>query len=600
MKLESISARLWLITAFIALALSALGLATQLFQNHLGEDYRLRQQLSQAQSDWLMLRSTERNFLHYKQLSYADSFAQSLAALNEKLDLLNTDSAQARLRNVTVAPVREGISAYAAAFSSVVALQQTIGLNAEHGLYGALRDSAHQVEGVVGDDPALLASLLMLRRHEKDFMLRRNPRYVARFTSGLSDFRGALFLSDIDNATKATLQTALRAYSESFNKLVQAEIDIGLDDHSGLIGAMRDQVTDADTVFAETFAAIEQRIDDDVSQARQVLAMAVLAIIVISVALLLYTRFRITRHIGTAVGHARALGQGQLDVPIIVRSKDEIGTLLQAMEQMRADLLAMTLAAQRDTAVKNALGELSRILQGIKDEAELAEQVLTHLASQWQAQVGALYRYDDEALVFAAGYGLAKESQVPRYAIGEALIGQAAATREMIEVNNAPADYLRITSGTGSAQPASILVIPLVWNDHLYGAVELGSLQGFNRQAQEYFTQANEMIAIALHTARTRQDMQQMLASVREQADVLEAQRGELTRSNQNMLAKTEALQASEEELRVQQEELQAQQEELRVLNEELEAQTRMMNDRTQSLEQRNRELERRLGQHTH
>jgi|GEM_PF-2364268 len=600
MRTRTISARLWMIVGFITAALTALWWSSQMFQARIGADYQLRQQLSQAQSLWLAMRSAEKDYLHYKLEDYANAYQRLLDDLTRQLDALEAQLATADHISVEITPVRTGINAYADAFAAVVALQQHIGLTPEDGLYGTLRASAHDVEAVVGEDPALLASLLMLRRHEKDFMLRRNPRYATRFSTALSDFRGALFLSEIDNQIKAQLQTALRQYSDSFSKLVQAEIDIGLDDTSGLIGAMRSQVEHADTLFGDTFGILQQRIDSDARQAREAQSAAVIAIILVSVALLLYTRRRITRNLNTAVASAQALGSGDLDTPITHTQHDEVGTLLDAMEQMRSQLLAMRLAAADDARVRDALAALSHVLQGVKDTRTLAAELITHLANAWQAQVGAVYLLKGDQLAFSAGYGLAREQCHAHYALGEALIGQAAETRQMLHFTNTPPDYLRVSSGTGSARPASVLVVPLVWNDSLYGALELGALTPFSHHIEPFFAQAAEVIAIALHAARTRHDMNDMLAHAQHQAQTLSTQQQALAKQNADMLMKTEQLQASEEELRVQQEELQAQQEELRVLNEELEAQTRMMNDRTRSLEQRNHELETRLRENMH
>ena len=55
-----------------------------------------------------------------------------------------------------------------------------------------------------------------------------------------------------------------------------------------------------------------------------------------------------------------------------------------------------------------------------------------------------------------AGYGYERRTKVPkRFALGESLVGQAALERKTIQIDEPPADYIRISSGLGSAAPAA-------------------------------------------------------------------------------------------------------------------------------------------------
>ena len=56
-----------------------------------------------------------------------------------------------------------------------------LGLNETLGLSGALRGAVHDIETKLKeiDDPRLTSWMLMMRRNEKDFMLRRDQKYVA-------------------------------------------------------------------------------------------------------------------------------------------------------------------------------------------------------------------------------------------------------------------------------------------------------------------------------------------------------------------------------------------------------------------------------------
>lgn len=92
----------------------------------------------------------------------------------------------------------------------------------------------------------LEADVLTLRRHEKDFLLRRNAEYVdkhqkstqvlldhvAKLTSLLQD-------NDLDSRLLGNFRQQVDEYQQSFQALAATRKEIGLTDEEGLIGAMR-------------------------------------------------------------------------------------------------------------------------------------------------------------------------------------------------------------------------------------------------------------------------------------------------------------------------------------------------------------------------
>ena len=93
--------------------------------------------------------------------------------------------------------------------------------------------------------------LLMLRRNEKDFLLRMNDKYLDSFSGNADDFRA------IEQNVQHTLNTygfniginlrdELDAYQQGFSNLVNGYTALGLDSESGLIGRFNQAV---DTAF---------------------------------------------------------------------------------------------------------------------------------------------------------------------------------------------------------------------------------------------------------------------------------------------------------------------------------------------------------------
>ena len=75
--------------------------------------------------------------------------------------------------------ILEGFNKYVGQFKALVASKTRLGLNENSGLEGTLRGSVHAIEEKLDElkEPKYLVTMLMMRRHEKDFMLRRDPKY---------------------------------------------------------------------------------------------------------------------------------------------------------------------------------------------------------------------------------------------------------------------------------------------------------------------------------------------------------------------------------------------------------------------------------------
>lgn len=75
----------------------------------------------------------------------------------------------------------------------------------------------------------------MLRRHEKDFLLRLDTKYLDRFLKEIS-----LFNQQIDRlmppSQRASMEPLLVQYRDQFQRLVDAYVQLGLTVDSGLMG----------------------------------------------------------------------------------------------------------------------------------------------------------------------------------------------------------------------------------------------------------------------------------------------------------------------------------------------------------------------------
>ncbi|MDD2367158.1 MAG: MCP four helix bundle domain-containing protein [Desulfuromonadaceae bacterium] len=156
---------------------------------------------------------------------------------------------------------------------------------------------------------------------------------------------------------------------------------------------------------------------------------------------------------------------------------------------------------------KSGQNELGTILRGDKTGEQLSQQSLSFLTEYIGARVGVFYLFDstDVTLKIAAGYALPKgKLQLDRIELGEGLAGQAAQERKMLCLKDAPAGYLPISSTTGESESANIVALPLLYNDALFGIIEIGSFKSFTDSELDFLQQSAEGIAITLSVNRLR------------------------------------------------------------------------------------------------
>ncbi len=199
---------------------------------------------------------------------------------------------------------------------------------------------------------------------------------------------------------------------------------------------------------------------------------------------------------------------------------------------------------------KNGQNELNTVLRGDKSTAELTEQALAFLTEYIGAGTSVFYIFDEKeaTLQAAASYALTKRVRLnERIALGEGVAGQAALQRKMICLNTAPTDYLPISSALGKADPAYIVVLPLLHNGVLYGILEFGSFNIFSGNDLEFLNQSKKGIAIALSVNKSRQRVNELLEQTQVQAEELRVQQEELQQTNEELEERAQMLEQKRE-----------------------------------------------------
>jgi CheY-like chemotaxis protein len=284
-----------------------------------------------------------------------------------------------------------------------------------------------------------------------------------------------------------------------------------------------------------------------------------------------------------------------------VEGGGEIGEVARAFAEMTAQLAVDAKRRQREQWHARGLTGLDDCLRGLDDLVDIADEALKYLARYVDARGAALYlKGEGRHCRFLGGYASQGEVSAPIGLIeGQGLLGQVARERQLLLVNDAPAGYMKVSSALGDADAASLALVPLLRDAELIGVMEFGAFTPFSDSAVALLEGAGRFVAIALATARGREDLREALAASQRSSQQLQLQQEELQAANEELEARAKSLVQSEEELQAANEELEEQSErlrtsdeELQVANEELEETATFLREEKQLAIEKNRLLE--------
>jgi CheY-like chemotaxis protein len=225
--------------------------------------------------------------------------------------------------------------------------------------------------------------------------------------------------------------------------------------------------------------------------------------------------------------------------------------------------------------LRAAQARLAVRLQGEQGVDELCGRIVRTIAETLEAPVGAMYVAEASGRLrrAAAWAGAAAIDAPSSFAPGEALVGQAAVERRLLEVSGAPPDYLRVASALGQGAPAAVLVSPAVVDDAALAVVEVGFFRPVFASDRDLLEAVSHPVAVAVRSAQYRTRVRELLEETQRQAEELQAQQEELRVANEELQEQTDMLAASQARLEAQQADLEASNAQLELQTSELEAQ---------------------------
>ncbi|HEY0331706.1 MAG TPA: methyl-accepting chemotaxis protein [Rhodopseudomonas sp.] len=331
----------------------------------------------------LRMRRAEKDFLLRKDEKYVQEHQEMSGLVATDLDEMRRQ-ASARGQDELVqklAAIQAGATDYSAHFAALTAARLKLGLKEDVGLEGSLRSSVHDIETALKafDRPNLAVTMLMMRRHEKDFMLRREAKSGDDMKNRAAEFSAQLAQSDIPAEAQADLARKLEVYQRDFFAWIET---------AQTVAKEQSAISAGFAAIEPVIVAVEQAVKQSSERAQSAelkarqetkgLMQAGIAGIVVVVGLMGFLIGRsVSRPLSAMTRAMLELANGNFAVVLPgLGRKDEIGEIAQAVETFKVK------AEQKARDEAEAKAHQDRLM------AELRKQDMYKLADDFEAAVG--------------------------------------------------------------------------------------------------------------------------------------------------------------------------------------------------------------------
>ncbi|MEM7551797.1 MAG: adenylate/guanylate cyclase domain-containing protein [Bacteroidota bacterium] len=281
-----------------------------------------------------------RVFFEFGTSEYVDNHKSLFNEIRQNVSNLSESDVLARYElDSELELISSHISTYDSTFNQVVENIKIRGFK-DYNLIGKMRKAAHNLESLKGVD---LLKILMLRRHEKDYLLRYENIYLKDLNQVAkeiqTDIRNSSRLSDAERITQLNL---LKNYLDLFDQIVKLDKVIGIKDNSGLVAALNDDQEELTREFDELLLKAKLKKEEQFNVLKWITVAVISIFIILGIWVSFLTSKRITKPLTELTSYITKFVESNFtftgDKEFTI-SEDEIGRLTLNFNVMRDKII---------------------------------------------------------------------------------------------------------------------------------------------------------------------------------------------------------------------------------------------------------------------
>ncbi|MGB3618241.1 MAG: PAS domain S-box protein, partial [Catalinimonas sp.] len=319
--------------------------------------------------------------------------------------------------------------------------------------------------------------------------------------------------------------------------------------------------------------------------------IAVLAVLIVLLTALLTVFFsrRLVAPLTTLKATMDLLGRGVLPQSTNKHTRDEIGEMGRAVDQLKLglrrtadfahqigrgdfqadfeplsqdDTLGLALLDMRDSLqsaekrdeernwIIKGEAEVGEILRRHQDIGALGDEIVAFVTQKIGAVQGAFYVLEEDEgdgrayVRMKASYAYNRKKYLAAdFKVGQGLVGQSCIENDVIFRTEIPDDYVTVSSGLiGDKKPECLLIVPLVTNEEVNGALEFAALGKFSPREVKFVQEVSHIIARTLFNIQVNERTRRLLHDAQEMGEELQEQQEILQQNAEEMAATQEEL----------------------------------------------------------
>jgi len=286
----------------------------------------LKTEIYTIKSKILELRKNEKDFLQRKNKKYIDKFIINSKKAIDFIDKSEETFSDVDMNFSDMRILKNDIKIYTDEFLKITKLHILVGLDENSGLKGYMRESIHTLEYEVYkiNNILVLRDILILRRHEKDFLLRNHEKYVDRFDEQVEitsknlkiQIQNEVLLNNLDN------------YNNSFHNLVDVYRKIGLNENQGQNLVMRNIIHKTSNTIKKILLDTEITIESTNSSSTKIMFI----ILGISLFIIFVTIILVTKNIINSLKNVKVqMDNLDLQTELVSSGKDETSQMINSI-----------------------------------------------------------------------------------------------------------------------------------------------------------------------------------------------------------------------------------------------------------------------------
>lgn len=235
--------------------------------------------------------------------------------------------------------------------------------------------------------------------------------------------------------------------------------------------------------------------------------------------------------INTTFQHLRKfvdkIGRGNLDAKMdFLDLNDALGISLinmqDSLKKANKEREERQIIEKQQKWISDGIAHFNDLLRKTNDIEDLSDLIISNLVKYLNANQGGIFLKEVKnsettyELKAAYAYDHKKYHQKTVYE-RDGLLGTCAVEKSIIILTDIPENYLEISSGMGEAPPKILVMCPLVFNNEVFGLIELASFHLFEKYQIDFLEKVGQGIASSISTMQINQQTSILLAQSKDE-----------------------------------------------------------------------------------